>query len=103
MLFAIFFSAQIFAAYTETLTAEGNSGENISWKIYNLNPVTSTNPYYKLVFEGSGTLVGYTYEGKTLGYGNANKSQFGEWMDYIYEISVGDGIEAIGTGGLGFL
>ncbi len=99
---ALLFSASICASDNTNIVAEGMSGENISWKICNINSEEASKPHYQLYFEGEGELRGYTEDGSALGYGNYKKSQFGPWMDYLFEIYVGEGIEKIGSSGLGF-
>ncbi len=83
--------------------ASGSAGEEITWSIYNKNSQDANTPYYQIVFSGKGALIGYTDEGKVISYGSRDKSQLAPWRDYIFEAVVEEGIEEIGSGGLGFL
>lgn len=94
-------ATSVYAA--ETLIAEGKGGDNVTWKLYDKNSATAKNPYYKLVFSGTGTLRGYTSEGGELAYASRDKSQFAPWRDYIFEAVVEEGITEIGSAGLAFL
>ncbi|MBR6604101.1 MAG: hypothetical protein IKK94_08810, partial [Clostridia bacterium] len=58
----------------ETLVAEGNNGESITWQLFDRYGGAGEEPHYKLVFTGEGTLVGYTNDGKQLSYGNYSTS-----------------------------
>ncbi|MBQ8208470.1 MAG: leucine-rich repeat protein [Clostridia bacterium] len=87
---------------TDTIIAEGNCGDDITWKIYDRNAGKSDEPHYQLVFSGTGELKGYTSDGFIITYSNQNDSQFSPYEEYIYEAVVEDGITSIGQSGIAF-
>lgn len=89
------------SAEDRTPVASGNAGEGVEWQIYNLR--TEKAPYYKLVFTGSGSIIGLKSDGTPISYSTQGKSQFAPYRDNIYEVSVGEGITSIGSFGLAFL
>ncbi len=101
---AIIFLMSLFSfsalAAEEVVIATGNSGENVTWKIID-RAAGVGDPHYRLIFSGTGELVGYNADGSLPSYSaGCNHTQFDPYKNYIYEIVVEDGITAIGRGGL---
>lgn len=100
VILSILLAAAVSAA--DTVIAEGNCGDNVTWQIIDINAGKSDAPHYKLVFSGTGTLIGYTTDGAKITYANKNQSQFAPYENYIYEVIVNDGITGIESGGIAF-